>query len=110
MGYPANPSATGDLVVGNLTLRTWVRLNPGAEGQVLKINTFDTNYLMEWTDDLGVKSLKSDLTLLDNVGGSENLVVRVNATGETSFVNSNSSQQMYFGGHGAASALGLNLV
>jgi len=116
MSYPQNPAADGDLVVGNLTSRTWNRFAVGADETVLMADSLTGVFDLRWSNELGVKTLRSDFTLTDNVGGTENLVIRVNAAGETSLLSSHASQTFWLGGHSAAGSLqftqvsGLNTI
>lgn len=110
MGYPVIPAADGDLVVGNITSRTWNRLTVGSDGQVLQADSLGGTYGLKWSDTLGVKTFESDLTLTDVGPGIESTVFRTNASGATSIVNTDSAQTIYFGGHTAASSLQFNLT
>jgi len=110
MSYPLNPASTGSLVVGYLPDRVWLDFAPGADGKVLVANSLATPFGLEWSDNLGVKTFESDLTLTDLGPGPETTVIRTSNTGATSIINSNASQQMYIGGHTPGSALGLTLV
>lgn len=109
MSYPSQPRADGDLVVGVLTARSWRILDIGADDKVLKANSLIQDLGVEWTNTLGVKTLRSDFTLTDLFGGSENLVIRVESDGVTSFVNSEPNQKMHFGGHLATNSLTVSI-
>jgi hypothetical protein len=116
MSYPSEPETTGDLIVGDLAARIWRRFVPDSDGMVLSLDSIGGTYGLKWTDNLGVKTLESDLTLTDAGPGVETTVFRTNASGQTSIENSSANQTFFLGGVAAASSLmftqvaGLNTI
>lgn len=112
MAYPQNPTASGDLVAGNLPGRSWWRVAPGSSGQLLKIDAVtNPDTLVVWTDELGIKALESDLTLRDLGPGVETTVMRTNASGAFSVLPSDATNRtIYLHGHTAGAALTLTMT
>lgn len=111
MPYPGRPRTTGDLVVGDNTLRTWRIFDVGADGALLTPDSFVSGLGLKWTNVIEAPiTLMSDFTLLDEVGGAEKLVMRVtNSTKVLSLVTTHTEQLMYLGGHVASAALSISL-
>lgn len=106
MPYPQNPAATGDMIVGNYTSRSWLRLTVGSDGDVLMADSLGGTNGLSWSSTFSTpKSFVSDLTLWDSTGAAKRSWLRTDLAGPTNLWNEDANQTLRIGGTSVGSAL-----